>query len=322
MAELTIFSTPKPFDDPFFAAIQGNAIRSWLALGDEVEVILVGDEPGLAEAAKGLGVTHLVDVECNQWGTPLVRSLFAQAREHSESPLLAIVNADIILLPDFLQAVRAVSKRLERFLLVGRRWGLDIAEPLPFDDEWRERLRARVERQGVLHPIFSIDYFVFPREQYREMPEFVIGRPQWDNWMIYQARRQGWTVVDATPSVTAIHQNHDYRHLPGGKPPHGLEEGKRNRRLAGGERAKYILMDAQVELVDGRLRRPRPSMARGLRALERGLLKAHLFGLEWQMLRLVRRLRVAASEPMPEGWVAGGLRRSAPAKGAQGKAEG
>src|SRR5512145_3128572 len=101
MPVLTIFTAPKPFTNPHIALIQRNAIRSWLALGPQVEVILIGEEEGLAEVAAEYGVRHLTNVERNANGTPLVSSMFALARQYSTSPLLACVNADILLMPDF-----------------------------------------------------------------------------------------------------------------------------------------------------------------------------------------------------------------------------
>jgi len=65
------------------------------------------------------------------------------------------------------------------------------------------------------------------------MPQFAIGRAGWDNWMIYWARRQGWPVVDATWDIFIIHQNHDYSHLPGGKPHYRQPESFDNIRMAG-----------------------------------------------------------------------------------------
>jgi len=41
MSRLAIFTAPKPFTNPHIRIIQRNAIRSWQALGDEVEVWLV-----------------------------------------------------------------------------------------------------------------------------------------------------------------------------------------------------------------------------------------------------------------------------------------
>ena len=48
MAEklLTLFTTPKPFKDPHIITIQRNALRSWQALGDEVEVLVIGNDEG------------------------------------------------------------------------------------------------------------------------------------------------------------------------------------------------------------------------------------------------------------------------------------
>lgn len=309
MTLMTIFSAPKPFSDEFISTIQHNAIRSWIALGSQIEVILVGDEPGIAEASRELGVRHIPEVKTNQWGTPLVRSIFSQARQASESPLMAIVNADILLFRDFVAAAEQVSIQAGEFLMFGRRHGLEVEEALDFRSGWQERLRRRVENNGQLHPIFSIDYFVFRRDQYTQMPDFVIGRPQWDNWMIYHARRQEWMVVDATPSVLAIHQNHDYRHLPGGKPPHGLEEGRRNRELAGGLRTRYLILDADRVLVDGKLRRPKPTMERLIRGLERKLMRELDNRFASRLLAPVRQLRRRFGDPLPTDgiqWGAGG----------------
>ena len=65
MPLITFFSAPKPFTDPHIATIQRNAIKSWTLLPD-VEVILLGEETGLAEAARELGVKHIPNVERNQ----------------------------------------------------------------------------------------------------------------------------------------------------------------------------------------------------------------------------------------------------------------
>src|SRR3970040_3118602 len=101
MTLLTLSSAPKPFTNPHIAMIQRNAIKSWTLLPD-VEVILLGEETGLAEAAKELGVKHIPNVACNESGTPLISYMFQLARENSHSDILCIINADMILMPDFL----------------------------------------------------------------------------------------------------------------------------------------------------------------------------------------------------------------------------
>ena len=253
MADLTIFTAPKPFTNPHIALIQRNAIRSWLALGPRVEVILIGEEEGLAEAAAEFGVKHLPNVARNANGTPLVNSMFALARQHSSSPLLACVNADILLMPDFAQGALDAAKQARNFLAVGQRWDLDVREPLEFSSGWPERLCRRAKEQGKLHRASGSDYFIFPRDCFADMPAFAIGRAGWDNWMIYAGRRSGWPVIDATQTIMIIHQNHDYSHLPGGQSHYRLPETFENVRLAGGKRVIFELRDVNRRLVDGKL---------------------------------------------------------------------
>ena len=111
MSTITIFSTPKPFSDPHINMIQRNAIQSWKQLGDLVEVLLIGEEPGLKEAAEDIGVRYIPDVERNQFGTPLVNSIFDQARKESSHQILFYINADIILLPESVMVVNSIHQQ-------------------------------------------------------------------------------------------------------------------------------------------------------------------------------------------------------------------
>jgi len=240
---LTIFTSPKPFRG-HIDVIQRNAVRSWLALGEGVEVLLVGQEEGMAQVSRELGVTHVTDVARNDQGTPLLDSVFALARRSASNPILCYVNADILFLDDLLPAARQVASRFPHFLMVGQRWDLDVPEALNFDRGWPEALRARLEREGSIHPPAGSDYFVFPRELFADMPAFALGRAGWDNWMIYAGRAARLPVVDATGAVTIVHQAHDYSHLPGGQPHYHLPESRENVALAGGREVIFTLADA------------------------------------------------------------------------------
>ena len=280
MPTLTLFTSPKPFTNPHIAVIQRNAIRSWLNLGPEVDVLLLGEEEGLAEAAAELGVRHIPQVERNANGTPLVSSMFEIARQNSTSPLLGCVNADILLFPDIVDHARRVLELAPRFLMVGQRWDLEVTELLEFAPGWPQALRERAFSQGKLHRASGSDYFIFPRECFADMPKFAIGRAGWDNWMIYSGRARNWPVVDASPSVTIIHQNHDYSHLPGGQPHYKLPETDENVRLAGGKRTIFELPDASHMLRGGELHRPAFSWKRFWREVEIfPLVKLHSYPL-------------------------------------------
>ncbi|GAF74554.1 unnamed protein product, partial [marine sediment metagenome] len=194
---LTVFSVPKPFLG-HIGIIQRNAIQSWTRLHPECEIILCGDELGTEEAAAENKARYIRSIARNEYGTPLLNSVFAQVRQTANHPLLCYVNADIILLRDFLEAVQRIW--FPRFLAVGQRWDVHITEPWNFElSDWNQRLRRYVAEHGVLHPPAGSDYFVFPRDDaLGKLPPFAVGRPGWDNWFIYRARKLGVPVVDIT----------------------------------------------------------------------------------------------------------------------------
>jgi len=253
MPLITLFTAPKPFTNPHIALIQRNALTSWQALGPDVAVALVGDEPGIAEAAAEFGFTHLPQVAVNALGTPLISSIFALGRSLNDSPYLAYVNADILLFPDFVNCARGVGEALERFLMVGRRWDLRVEEPLRFDPEGLAALKQRLLIEGRLHARTGSDYFIFPRACFQQLPDFTVGRAGWDNWMIYHARAQSWPVVDASADLQIIHQEHDYSHLPDGQRHYRLPETGENVQLAGGWRTIFVLDDASHQLRGGKI---------------------------------------------------------------------
>lgn len=251
---ISFFTIPKAFSG-HDGVIQRNAIRSWTRLRPECQVLVLGDEPGTREAAAELGVESIPEIELNDLGTPLLSSAFDAAQKHSRHRLLCYVNADIILLSDFLDAARRVSAAKSRFLMVGQRCNLDITVDLAMDGEtWEEELRERARREGVLYGQHGIDYFLYPRDSLDQVPPFAVGRPAWDNWMIYRARRRGIPVVDATAAALVIHQNHGYGHVKSGT---GIawegREADQNRVLLGAGEFLFTLRDVTHRLTRSRL---------------------------------------------------------------------
>jgi len=160
------------------------------------------------------------------------------------------VNCDIVLTDDFLRALDAVSRWQEQFLMVGRRWDLDVTQPLDFSQpNWAEALVHRAHNEGFQRLYYNIDYFAFPRNFYREIPDLVIGRNWWDGWLVWRAATQGAPVVDVSELVCAVHQNHDYSYHPQGIQGVWFGEGSlRNMKNAGGMRHLHTIEDANYRL--------------------------------------------------------------------------
>jgi len=240
---LTLFSIPKAFDR-HIGVIQRNALQSWLALRPHCEIVLCGDDRGTEAVAREFGVEHIPYIARNSYGTPLVNSAFELVERMAGYPLLCYVNADIIFVDSLATAIQTLSP-LE-FLMVGRRWDIDISDTIDFTrDTWRTDIKKHIAEHGVLHPPTGIDYFVFPKGITWEFPAFAVGRPGWDNWLIYRARQLGIPVVDASHAVTVVHQNHDYAHVKNAtdRTTEG-PEADRNRELTGGWGHIFTIGDA------------------------------------------------------------------------------
>jgi hypothetical protein len=239
---ITIFSIPKAFKG-HINIIQRNALKSWTKLGSGCEVILFGDDEGVAEAAVEFGVKHVSDIEKNEHGTPLLDFIFEKAQQMAKHDKMCYVNADIILLNDIVEAVKQVN--FDKYLMAGQRWDVDIEELLDYQsNDWEKSLRDFIESYGQIHPSSGSDYFIFPKGVLGQFPPFAVGRQGWDNWVIFLGRKIGIPVIDISPVVTVIHQSHDYKHVPcgDGKTWRG-PEGDTNIDLIGGGDYVFTLRD-------------------------------------------------------------------------------
>jgi hypothetical protein len=196
-----------------FDRIQRNAIESWLQLSTDTgpmnpEVLLFGrDEIGAADAAVDLGVP-LFDLKRNERGIPLVNHPIELARSIALHRTRCLINADIILLSGFIDAVAYVQERFPQFLMIGRRFNMNLDRLLTFGDGWEDEIHNEVQERGELAGKKYIDYFCYRGDFWGKIPPFAVGRTSWDNWLVWQARNAGIPVVDASDLAPCIHQNH------------------------------------------------------------------------------------------------------------------
>src|SRR5271154_5268777 len=253
---ITILAMPKPFVG-HIGVIQRNAITSWTLLRPRPEIILFGQEEGAAECARELGLVHIPEVARNRHGTPLLADIFASGERRGSCEVFAYVNADIILPREFTVGVGRVRGRFAKFLAVGRRTNLEVREALEFGEGWEERIRERMLREGKLESHTGIDFFVFPRGTYEEVPPVAIGRVWFDQWCIKYARKKGLPVVDLTRFAPIVHQLHDYGHVAGGKQwVYGGVEADENLVYYDERPHTYTILSAtHVMTAEGRVRR-------------------------------------------------------------------
>lgn len=207
---ITLFTTFKTATEP-----ERNAVDSWLNLHPETEVIIFTESDAeLWSFSSRVKVVR--NTKRHASGPPLLNHIFDQASRQSKHDVLCYCNSDIILLPEFLKAVSVLRNFASGYLGVSQRTDADIAMRIDFNDSESALLLDKCVSDGLTHPATGSDVFVFPRNQYSvdAMPNLVVGRPGWDLWMIYDARRRFNKVVDLNSSKSVVHQNHPANYNP------------------------------------------------------------------------------------------------------------
>lgn len=252
---IKLVTVPKEYKG-HVGVIQENALRSWLRLLGPEAIMVFGKDHTVLEMGHKYGIRVVLDVACNEYGTPYLHHIFGLAATAGGTDLIAYVNADCILDSHFLKGVtELLSLRGEqkRFLLSAQRVNIVAEELIDFADPDVAKVLEYKINSGVQDSKSAMDVFVFPPVMVDSFPPFLVGRPGWDQWFIWQARNSGASVIDATETFRVIHQSHDYRHVEGGWREACLgAEAVYNRRLASGNQAD--LAEARTHILrDGRL---------------------------------------------------------------------
>lgn len=204
---ITLFTVPCGFTG-YRNIIQRNALNTWVRLSPRPEIILFGDDPGVAKAAREFDCVHIPDVTTSPQGRPVLSDVFARAKQRATNGLLCWANADMMFL-HLSEAIIRCSKGLGEFLMVGQRTDVELNREWPFSKNWQDKLCEFSCRTGKPHSAGAMDYFAFPNGKlFDDMLDFYVGVPMWDNWALSHALKQV-PVIDATLVVAAIHQEHE-----------------------------------------------------------------------------------------------------------------
>ena len=204
---LTLVTTCKPFRGET-GIMQKNALHSWKKL--PLDILIFGDEDGVANICSNTGATQVVDIERSSQGVPLLGSLFEKARALSDTTYLAYANADIILRDDLVEAMHmlnALAPESPPALITAKRRNIPASRILDFETDELDRL---LQKFGCWDQANAADLFIFHRDLFQQVPPFAIGRNYWDNWLLWQARQENARVIDATGTISVIHPIHGY----------------------------------------------------------------------------------------------------------------
>ena len=157
---ITIFTTTKNFTG-VYETIQMNALKSWRSISPDIEIIIFGDSIGSQEAAKVIDAQYVPNIKFSPFCTPILSDLFYRADTLAKYPIMTFINADIILPDNFLSVVKLASDTLNKFLMVGYRWDMNVKDSIDFiNKSERVKFWDKVQKDSIKHACTGIDYFV------------------------------------------------------------------------------------------------------------------------------------------------------------------
>lgn len=232
---VTFFTIVRPFVGEF-VKIQSTAILSWLAAVPGSQVLVMGDREGVEDECERLGVTYILGIATNNWGTELVSSSFELAERHARSDMLCNVNSDIVMGSGIVLALSSLADHARPFV-IGQRWDVSL---------------GHLDKRK-LHHHRGADYFLYRKGTLDEIPLFAVGRTAYDNWLIWAAlKKWNMVVIDATQTITALHLNHSRPEMKKGKVLWGQERAQ-NLRLANECERWYGIKDAPFVMRAGNI---------------------------------------------------------------------
>jgi len=214
--------------------VQAVAVMSWLDVDPAAQLLLFGTEDTCAAflelpELKRAGPARVTcsKLRCFREGAPRLDCVFGDAVAASTSDVLMYANADVVVFSDILRAIAHVKARAANFFVVAKRFDLNITRALratlrsaaleggtPLDSNaaatgWLQHLTADVRGSAVSHAREGIDIMAFPRATPPRVPPFLVGRVQWDNWMLLQAISMPTVLsVEVSSVALVVHLNH------------------------------------------------------------------------------------------------------------------
>ncbi|KAK2139731.1 hypothetical protein LSH36_1635g00002 [Paralvinella palmiformis] len=194
-----------------------NVILNWSKLRPWIQPVMFVDDIGssIAEMAKQNGWL-IRPVPRRRSNIPVFKDLILETSTiNPSSPLVGFANDDILFAYNIITTIAVILESLvtirEQFVFItGRRRNVDGELIGRIDDVDCPQIVYLLGKDRSAFSQDSADYFLFSsntvRKYWAEMPEFVIGRAGYDNWIISSAVARNATAIEATETITALHQ--------------------------------------------------------------------------------------------------------------------
>ena len=191
-----------------------NTLVSWAKFIPFMQPVLFSSNSSQEydSIARDLG-WHVYEIpRTNEYGTPYISDMVDVIMNGTyDSVFYGFANGDILFDNSLVATLTSIIKNvtslpLASILLIGQRTNYKMSENFTVsvaDFHHIEQLR----RKGRLFSNNAEDYFIFSEDFPRHLfKDLVIGRPAYDNYLVAMAVKMNVTVIDATKTLTAVHQ--------------------------------------------------------------------------------------------------------------------
>ena len=187
-----------------------NTLRMLGRLRPRISPIVFTDDVIAIELALSANNSVLPITKTNVFGMPVLNQMFIKSMQYSDSFFYGYTNADM-LYPKYdlirnlaiLQGLIEREELDENVLIIGRRTNVVETTVVQTDQD----INNLVEK-GRLYGPDAQDFFFVTKNSFdwHVIPDFVVGRTAYDNWLVDFAYHRDYSIIDLTQTLVAIHQ--------------------------------------------------------------------------------------------------------------------
>ncbi|KAL3884484.1 hypothetical protein ACJMK2_024622 [Sinanodonta woodiana] len=204
---LTLFTTWRESKDKY--NVNNITSLNWLSLRPYVVPVVFTNDTSLAVECSRKGWTVFPVSAAAAHGIPILKHMYLDVMKKINSELYAFANSDILFTDTLVETLLQVMEYNSTFkghtLIIGIRTNVNN---ITRDEgsSWKE-LESVSKKRGTLFKMYAEDYFITSGSYpWKDIPDVVIGRRAYDNWLVLNARMMKHRVIDATETILAVHQ--------------------------------------------------------------------------------------------------------------------
>lgn len=188
--------------------VHNNTVVNWSTFMPRVNLVLFTNDSGLSSYVEDRGWVTFPIVNHAAGGVPVLKYMFETVMKTFNSTFYGYANSDILFDSSLITTLTTIFNNFENtkpIFISGRRTNVDFLtskEAASYGN-----IQKAVKTRGTLYDNNAEDFFITNKHfDWLSIPEVVIGRRAYDNWLVFHARSTGTTTVDVSRTLLALHQ--------------------------------------------------------------------------------------------------------------------